>query len=202
MMVRSSLLSFAVNVLTALGLTVPVALADQHNTRLVEFYEARKPEGAGPFPVVLIVPGCSGFKWKFYDRAEARLVKMGFATVRVDFLAARKLSDCAMHMSVQKVAEDILWVLDHLSDIEFVNPSSVNLLGWSYGGGGVLQVLAALDRNPEVKVAAIGAFSPSCLGVTPWSATVPVLMLLGSADNVAPPEFCRNSFAKAPLQRM
>lgn len=192
MVVRFSMLRLVMSFLTVVCFMAPVAIADQHETRLVELYEARKPEGSGPFPVVLLVPGCSGFKWTFYERAEARLGEMGFATIRVAFLGARNLGDCVGQVSTQTVAEDILWVLDHLSGIGFVKASSVNLLGWSFGGGGVLQVLAALDRNPDVKVAAIAAFSPSCIGVDSWSATVPVLMLLGGADNVAPPAFCRD----------
>jgi len=191
-MSRFSVLSFAASVAAVAGFSVPVVLANQHNARLVELYESRKPEGSGPFPVVLLVAGCSGFKWKFYERAEARLGEMGFATIRVDSLGARDLSECVGQISMQTVAEDILWVLHHLPDVGSVKASSVNLLGWSFGGGGALQVLALLDRNPDAKVAAVAAFSPSCLGVDSWSAPVPVLMLLGGADDVAPPAFCRS----------
>ncbi len=190
MVVRFTLLRFAMSFLTVVCFMAPVAIADQHQTRLEELYEPRKPEGSDPFPLVVLVPGCSGFKWEFYERAESRLGEMGFATIRVDYIGARNLRSCWGRVTMDQIADDIFWVLDHLTGTGFVKASSVNLLGWSYGGA-VLQVLAKLDKHPNVQVAAVAAYSPKCSQVDPWSATVPVLMLLGGADNVAPPEFCR-----------
>jgi len=167
-----------------------VARAGEHVSRLEKLFSLHTPNGSGPFPAVALVPGCSGFKWEFYDRAESKLVDMGFVTIRVDSLRARKLGSCS-RVSVDTASEDIFLALNYLAGIDFVKASSVNLLGWSFGGGVVLQALAKLDQHPNVQLASVAAFSPKCLGVDPWSASVPVLMLLGSADNVTPPKFCR-----------
>ena len=135
--------------------------------------------------------GCSGFKWGFYERAQSKLGVMGFVTIRVDYVGARNLQGC-WGVTHDQVADDIFRALDHLASTDFVKASSMNLLAWSSGGGGVLQTLSMLDQHPNVLVATVAAYSPNCSLVDPWSATVPVLMLLGGADNVAPPVYCRN----------
>jgi dienelactone hydrolase len=191
MAIRFSLLWVTMSFLTVICFMTPIAVAGEHETRLEELYDLRKPEGSGPFPVVILVPGCSGFKWEVYERAESKLRGMGFVTIRVDYLGARNLRNCWGRVWMDQIADDIFRVLDHLTGTGFVKASSVNLLGWSYGGGGVLQALSELDQHPNVQVATVAAYYPKCSMVDPWSATVPVLMLIGGADNVTPPKFCR-----------
>ena len=158
MTIRFPLLWVAMNFLTIIFFMTPIAVADEHETRLEELYDLRKPGGSGPFPLVVLVPGCSGFKWEFYERAESRLGEMGFATIRVDYIGARNLRSCWGRVTMDQIADDIFWVLDHLTGTGFVKASSVNLLGWSYGGA-VWQVLAKLDKHPNVQVAAVRSFS-------------------------------------------
>jgi dienelactone hydrolase len=177
--------------LVFVGISIPNGrvIADEHNARLKEGFALETPEGQGPFPVVILVPGCSGFKWKFYDRTQAKLVELGFATIRVDPLDARNGS-CS-NTSVDTAANDIFFAVDHLNGLESIKKNSINLLGWSFGGGVVLQALPKLDQHPEAQLAAVAAYTPRCVPVAPWSREVPVLMLLGSEDDSAPPRHCR-----------
>ncbi len=71
MTIRFPLLWVAMGFLPIIFFMTPIAVADEHETRLEELYDLRKPEGSGPFPLVVLVPGCSGFKWAFYERAES-----------------------------------------------------------------------------------------------------------------------------------
>ena len=102
-----------------LALTVPwpfEASAEGHNAKLYDLADLRMPEGTGPHPLVAIVPGCSGFKWPFYDRARANLHELGFASARVDYVAARNLGGCSYKASIDHVADDILFVAESLSE--------------------------------------------------------------------------------------
>jgi len=58
-----------------IALLIPIGsyAADKadHKERLSKHYRLEKPDGAGPFPAVMLVPGCSGFdadfQKEFYD---------------------------------------------------------------------------------------------------------------------------------------
>ena len=75
-------------------LTSSETYANDHEQRLIELLNFEKPEGSGPYPIVVLVSGCRGFNYPFYDRAQAKLVEMGFATARVDYMAARNTTTC------------------------------------------------------------------------------------------------------------
>jgi dienelactone hydrolase len=86
--------------LIALSITVGSYAADNTEIRelLLKHYRLEKPEGAGPLPAVLMVPGCAGFDAELakarYDRVQSRLVELGFVTLRVNSLAVRNATSC------------------------------------------------------------------------------------------------------------
>jgi dienelactone hydrolase len=65
---------------------------------LSKHYQLQKPDGRGPFPAVILVPGCSGFNAAFakghYDEVQNQLLEMGFVTLRVNYLAVRDVPIC------------------------------------------------------------------------------------------------------------
>jgi dienelactone hydrolase len=69
------------------------------SARAVDRFRTVKPDGAGPFPAVLFVSGCSGFAPSFapsaYERPAERLRTAGYVVTYVDYLAARGLKTCA-----------------------------------------------------------------------------------------------------------
>lgn len=185
-------------------LAAPAGAADNagnaaHGERLAAHYRLESPAGAGPFPAVLLVSGCSGFSAPFagphYDTAQARLVELGFLTVRVNYLAAREAPSC-IQVHTAMVADDIAWVVADLRRHPRVKADAINLLGWSWGGAGVLRALGAKDGRAPV--AAAVAYSPVCTYAVPWQGTVPVLVLHGAIDDVAPLAACEALFARVP----
>ena len=65
--------------------TIQAADNADHRELLSKHYGLEKPDGAGPFPAVMLVPGCSGFDAKFakghYDGVQSHLVELGFVTL-------------------------------------------------------------------------------------------------------------------------
>ena len=115
--------------LIALSITIPIYAADnaEHQERLSKHYRLKKPEGAGPFPAVMMVPGLSEFD-VFYDSVQNQLVELGFVTLRVDYLAARNISGYDMAVSSEEVAADIGIAAEYLKKQAYIKKGSLNVL--------------------------------------------------------------------------
>jgi dienelactone hydrolase len=171
-------------VLLALSRPAPVAASE-------ETYRTLLPSGAAPHPAVLIVPGCSGFAattgTSIYDERGADLQAAGYLVVFVDYVGRRLQNNCA-HVSQSEVSTDILEAANWTRDQPGVDANRIFVIGWSYGAGGVLAALKAMPANPSVTKAVM--YYPVCRGAGRWPTTVPGLMLLGAADDVASPALC------------
>lgn len=188
-----------------IALLIPIGIyaadnADQQE-RLSKHYRLKKPDGAGPFPSVMMVPGCYGFDKEFqkakYDSVQKQLVELGFATLRVNYLAARNVSSCRRNVSTYQVAGDIRIVADYLRQQSFVKKGAINVMAWSFGGAGALIALSHLASEPA-QVDAVVAYYPYCAAVEPWDSEVPVLVLVGALDDITPSGTCESIFAKLP----
>ena len=162
---------------------------DQHLKQLSLHFRMKKPEVAGPFPAVMLVPGCSGFNSEtfadHYDRVQDELVKLGFVTLRIDWLAVRNAANC-YEVGFESVVGDIGIVADYLRQQDYVKKRALNVLGWSYGGSCALQALVDTQSRKSATVDAVIAYYPSCWIVNTWDSEVPVLALFGGADNQTP----------------
>ena len=180
----------------------------EHKERLSKHYRLEKPKGAGPFPAVMMVPGCSGFEYasakEAYNSGQKRLVELGFVTLRVDYLAARNVSHCFDGgVSTEEVAIDIGIAAGYLREQTFVKKDSLNVVGWSYGGAGALQALGRTNHREPVKVDAVVAIYPLCDCVQQrWDSQVPVLVLVGLLDTAAPLKNCTGLFRGLPDERL
>jgi len=197
-----------INAMLKAGLAAPAStvasgsdtVADKHKARLAALYDVQKPEGSGPFPAVVAVSGCSGFHTEggepVYDKVISHLRDAGFVTIRVDYIGARNLKTCANTVSKDEVVADIFLAIEYLLDSGFVKASSINILGWSYGGGSALHALSKMPDKPDIKIGAVAAYYPHCKSVDKWNVAVPVLVLFGGEDTVAPPAVCKDLFAE------
>ena len=74
------------------------------------------------------------------------------------------------------------------------------MIGWSYGGGGVLAAAKAMPaERPITKVV---MYYPVCRGAGPWSTSITGLMLLGGQDDVAYPSLCKPVTDGVPADRL
>lgn len=168
---------------------------DQHLKQLSLHFHMKKPEGAKPYPAVMLVPGCSGFNSEtfadHYERIQDEFVKLGFVTLRIDWLAVRNAANC-FDVGFESVVGDIGIVADYLRKQDYVKKSALNVIGWSYGGSCALQALRDTQSRKSADVDAVVAYYPSCFIVNTWDSEVPVLALFGGADNQTPFADCEN----------
>lgn len=112
----------------------------------------------------------------------------------VDYIASRGLQTaCRGEVSVDEVTQDIRAVSAHLRSLPYIRPTGLGAVGWSWGGAGVLASLAAsAEEQQPPPVNAAAAFYPVCAGLRTWKANVPVLVILGAQDDIAPPAPCQD----------
>jgi len=169
-----------------------------------EPFRVLPPAGDTPHPAVLLVPGCSGFVARnginHYDERAIELQAAGYFVVFVDYLGRHRLSDCAggRDISRAEVAADILEAAGWAKSQPSVDPRKIFVIGWSYGGGGVLAALKSMPPGPPAFTKAV-LYYPDCRRAVPWSSTnVSVLMLVGARDEVALPALCDPVVKGAP----
>jgi dienelactone hydrolase len=173
--------------------------------KVAEFYELAKPAGDGPFPAVVLAPGCGGFHDQYsppvFDQYRKRLVEAGFVVVNVDFTKGHDIPTCfsgkGMLITQEDYSKDILRAVADLKKNGFVDPARIHLLGWSFGGGAALNALALAEEQPDAKIKSVVAYFPYCGAVRPWKQQVPVLILRGDADDIALFGMCKSAVQAA-----
>jgi dienelactone hydrolase len=172
-----------------------------------------RPAGRGRFPAVVALHGCSGLNGRngalaprHADWTE-RLVAKGFLVLLPDSFGSRgagprcKTEDRVTRPSRERVA-DALAAKAYLQTRADVKANAISLLGWSNGGSAVLY---AVERGREVAdgkpdFAKAVAFYPGCRVPAQsgrWHARLPLMILIGSADDWTPAEPCRALAAAA-----
>jgi dienelactone hydrolase len=171
-----------------------------------------RPDGEGPFPAVVALHDCGGLDQRPRTQAELysewakQLVAEGFVVLFPDSLGSRGIgSQCRernrqVHASRQRVADANaarLWLLGQ----SYVRGDHISLLGWSNGGVAALWAVrpTTAPRDGSTDFRSAVAFYPNCrrLHETAWSARVPTLVLIGSADDWTPAGTCQQMVAGA-----
>jgi dienelactone hydrolase len=163
------------------------------------------PQGAGPFPAVVLSHTCATLGSHVTAWAD-RLVKMGHVALVLDHLTPRGVKfNCPYNnpISVTVFAQDAAAGLKHLRTLPFVDGNRVAHIGFSYGAMAGLRLASASFRKRSAigeRFAAVVSFYPWCNEVTPTGGDhqvnyygdidVPLLMLLGAADDDSPPATC------------
>jgi dienelactone hydrolase len=149
---------------------------------------------AAPYPAVVVLHGCGGFSSHSAKIAD-QIGSWEYVALAVDSLGPRGIaSRCGGGHPDQ--AFDAYAALHYLSQLEFVDPTRVAVLGQSMGGSSALY---AVDRDLaaqyfDVRFRAAIAYYPGC-GIPKANMTAPTLILTGEADDWNPPERCREMVA-------
>ena len=158
----------------------------------------RDYRGEGPFPAVVVLHSCIGITGHFTGIAD-RLSSWGYVALAVDSLGPRGISS---HCGVGSLDQpfDAYAALRYLSQLDFVDPARVAVLGNSMGG---FAVLYAVDRDLAAqyfrdRFRAAVAYYPGCdIPAAAATMTAPTLILIGEADEANPVERCREMVAHA-----
>ena len=155
----------------------------------------RKPEGNGPFPVVILVHGCGGPRPNLVMWADW-WAERGYASLAPNSFYPRGFSEiCTDFERVRQTArvEDIYGAVKYLAALSSIDASRIILMGFSNGGGTVMDAVSdakqlRFDGLPGKIVGSIPVY-PDCGFHTP-PYLVPMLILVGDADDWTPAELC------------
>jgi dienelactone hydrolase len=153
-----------------------------------------KPEGNGPFPAVILLPGCAGPQYNISDW-ENILVKEGYVTFDVDSLSPRGVSNVCSNpekdkpTSVDRVA-DTFAAKHYLETLPFIDKKRIAVIGFSHGG--ITALIIALSRSSEKHFKEIIAFYPYCFPIDPSKKFLssPLMILSGGNDDWCPAKLC------------
>jgi len=155
-----------------------------------------RSNGGGPFPAVVVLHGCIGTTGHFAGIADL-LSSWGYVALAVDSLGPRGISNRCGSGGIEQ-AFDAYAALRYLSQLDFVDPARVAVLGESLGGYAALYAverdMAARDFAERFRAAIV--YYPDC-GFPAASMTAPTLILIGEADEASPVERCREMVAHA-----
>lgn len=186
-----------------------------------------KPEGAGPFPALVLAHQCGGLNTPHWQNASmlqwARdAVARGYVALLIDSLGPRGASSVCFgpqnNVTFAAGVKDALQAAEHLRRFDFVDKGRIALAGYSWGA---MVALLASSRHwggtlaRGGRFAAAAAFYPGCFTIRPRNAPeyeiarqdidTPLLVLMGADDTETPPADCVSRLepaikAGAPVQ--
>lgn len=171
------------------------------------------PAGTGPFPAVVALHGCGGLYKKSGALSQRhadwarRLVANGYVVLFPDSFGSRGAgSQCRTRDRVARAwrerVQDVLAAKAYLQSRSDIHANAISLLGWSNGGSTVLYAVqprsAPHDGKPDFAKAV--AFYPGCRVPAKrgnWHTRLPLLILIGAADDWTPAAPCEALAKKA-----
>jgi dienelactone hydrolase len=162
------------------------------------------PEGAGPFPAIVVMHDCSGLgpgSSGAPGRWAKELVSRGYVVVTPDSFSSRgraagvctDASPGRFDVRPGRRVRDAHAALAFARSLPCVDAQRVGLMGGSHGGTTTLLSMSAQQTG----FAAAVALYPRCATASgPYRTAAPVLILIGDRDDWTPVEPCRR-FAEA-----
>ncbi len=168
------------------------------------------PEGAGPFPAVVMMHGCTGLrtrggaiqgKLRFWAD---HLRGLGYVTLLVDSFTPRGIDEVCTgrHMlsPARDRADDARGALRYLQARRDIQADRIGLLGWSNGAAATLGVVFD-EGSAERDFRAAVAFYPNCTRKYPGGPAfrpyAPLYILVGALDDWTPAAPCAEIVERA-----
>jgi dienelactone hydrolase len=161
-----------------------------------------RPSGPGPFSAVVLLHGCNGLfedderMSDLYLTWAQHLCDRGFLTLLVDsyrprglgFLCSTPERDRPIQTDRERV-RDAYGALLYLQGRSDVRSTGIGVMGWSNGAQAALWTIAESNpvraASPRDFHAAVGLYPSGCTRAAQarWRSSVPLLLLVGEADD-------------------
>jgi dienelactone hydrolase len=147
-----------------------------------------KPGGTGTFPAIILLHGAIGFD-RHYDDWATRLASWGYVALLLDGFALRGQSSFSAPPST--LAQDICYAKSYLSELPYVDPQRIGVIGWSQRGASALATLCVRfpSLQKEYPLRAVATFYPYCFRALA-DLDFPLLILIGELDDKCPVSLC------------
>jgi dienelactone hydrolase len=163
-------------------------VSEQETPTTLSGYLAQ-PDGAAPFPAIVVLHWCGGISSHSIGIADA-LSRWGYIAVAVNSLGPRGMRDACGQFFIGQ-ATDAYAAARFSPPSRWSTQTRVAVLGQSMGGSSALSAVerGSIERRFPEKFAAAISYYPSCRG---HSATLiaPTLILIGEADDLNRADAC------------
>lgn len=144
------------------------------------------PEGAGPFPAVVLAHGCGGVGRNVHNWARF-LQSRGYVALVLDSFATRAISEICTgpRLTLADRVGDAYGALKYLQSLPNVDGRRIGMMGFSHGGMTTLKAISETTPFPlggAPRFAAAVALYPDCL-TSEVDATVPLLIQSAARDD-------------------
>lgn len=163
------------------------------------------PAGTGKHPAVVMVHGCGGAYGRD-GQLNARhsmwgeyLASQGYVALMLDSFSARGFKEICTTKFIERTLKesdrvgDAYAALAYLRQLPNVDAGRIAMLGWSHGGGVVLDTIS--HRPPNAGFNAAVSFYPGCTSrnkrADRFHPYAPLLLLIGEADDWTPAAPCK-----------
>jgi dienelactone hydrolase len=164
--------------------------------------ELYMPVGPGPHAAIVLLSGCYGVE-DLHRQWARDLSTAGYAALVVDSFGPRGVKEvCTDPWKVAVVAraEDAYGAKRFLAGRPDIDGRRIAIAGWSHGGWTLLRVIHPQFFRTAALIAAAGPFQ-AAIAVYPYcdvstTFTVPLLVLIGDADDWTPKSLCDDMFSR------
>ena len=160
-----------------------------------------RPDGAGPFPAVIVLHGCAGMHDTTKQKLVDELVAWGYVILLVDSYATRRIDhacEAGALATFFRRRPDAYGALVFLAGQTFVDPHRVAVVGFSAGARVTLSVVEPNSFEhfapPGLRFRAAAAFYPPCMQAVERP-EIPTLVFIGALDDWTPAADCSNKIA-------
>ena len=172
-----------------------------------------KPVGAGPFPAVVYMSGCSGLdnspEFALERTVVDHLLAKGVAVLIVDPFTPRnephgvckELSKDTFLKYATRGGNDAVAAVKTVKAMPDIDPNRVFLQGYSFGA--ISSLFATDPKTPgahDSKIAGLIAYYPYCWDTIEFSA--PTIVLIGEKDDWTPAKLCQAVQGKPNLEEV
>ena len=173
------------------GLAIPVTVS--------------KPDGAGPFPAVVVLHDCSGLGPRSSGapgRWTATLVERGYVVLMPDSFSTRGAPDgvCTtgsrrFEAAPERRVHDAFDALGYAQRLPYVDAKRIGVMGGSHGGTTTLLTMSRSGFRAGV------ALYPRCsMAAQSYRPTAPLLILIGELDDWTPAADCNRLASQVRLK--
>jgi dienelactone hydrolase len=164
----------------------------------------RVPDGAGPFPALVLLHDCQGIRPYQGDWADT-LTEWGYVTLQVDSFGPRNVTGTCTDVLSEGMSGlggnrvmDAFGALFFLAGHPKVQAENIGVVGWSRSSTTGSGLKNGSQQFFDEGFKAIVSFYPNCKSVESAEFVVPTLILVAGADDWTQPELCRRLASNDP----
>ncbi|HUQ75617.1 MAG TPA: dienelactone hydrolase family protein [Burkholderiales bacterium] len=158
-----------------------------------------KPDGAGPFPAIVLMHDCSGLGPRSSGTPglwARTLVERGYVVIMPDSFSTRGFPDgvCIhaprgrQNVSPSRRVEDAFEALAYAQKLPYVDGGRVGIMGGSHGGS---TTLLALGQGSGGFRAGVALYPRCSFAAQSYAPSAPLMILTGELDDWTPAAECR-----------